>query len=73
MDVLKMASKLRQLRRAKKVTQSEVARYCGVAPSAYAMYETGERIPRDDVKAKLSNYFGMPVGYIFFDENAHLK
>jgi len=71
MDVLKMAAKLRQLRRAKNATQADVAKTCGIAASAYAMYETGERTPRDDVKAKLAKYFGKPIGYIFFDEDTH--
>ena len=71
MDVVKMASTLRQLRREKGVSQSMVAAACGISPSAYAMYETAERRPRDDVKAKLSEYFNKPIAAIFFDENTH--
>jgi len=71
MDTVLMASTLRNLRRSMGKKQSEVARECEISPAAYASYETGSRIPRDDVKEKLSGYFGKTVGYIFFGERAH--
>lgn len=49
-------------------TQAEVARAVGISPSAYAMYERGERTPRDQIKAKIANYFNQSVQEIFFDD-----
>lgn len=49
-----------------KKSQREVAEAVGISPSAYAMYETGERTPRDGVKIALANYFHKSVQYIFF-------
>ena len=35
-------------------TQAEVAKEIGVSTSAYTMYETGQRVPRDEVKSKIA-------------------
>lgn len=58
--------RLRELRGAK--TQRDVAKQVGISCSALAMYETGERIPRDEIKVKLAKFYGVSVGSIFFDE-----
>lgn len=65
------ATKLRTSRRELKLTQHEVAQKINVSDGAYAMYETGERMPRDDVKIKIAQLFNKPVGYLFFDENTY--
>jgi len=65
-----MAARLKKLRGDK--TQFEVAEAMHIAQSTYAMYETGQRVPRDDVKVKIAKYFGKSIKYIFFDENTHL-
>jgi len=62
-----MAANLKLLRKRRNETQIEVAKAVGVSGGAYGMYETGERIPRDEVKAKLSDHFGVTVQAIFFD------
>ena len=48
----------------------EVAKAVGISRSAIGMYETEERIPRDDIKIKLADYFGTTVQAIFFEPNA---
>lgn len=47
-------------------TQMEVAAGIGITKSAWAMYERGERIPRDEVKKRIAAYFGRTVQEIFF-------
>ena len=64
MDSKKIGLKLRELRGDK--TQDEVAKGIGVSVSAIAMYERGERIPRDEIKVSLSNYYEVPIADIFF-------
>ena len=39
---------------------------CGISVSALTMYETGKRIPRDEVKVKLAEFFKTTVEAIFF-------
>jgi len=48
----------------------EVAKAVGISRSAIGMYELEERIPRDDIKIKLADYFGTTVQAIFFEPNA---
>lgn len=62
------ATRLRELRRNMKLTQHEVAKAIDVSDASYAMYETGERTPRDPIKGKISALFKKPVGFIFYGE-----
>ncbi len=50
------------------MTQKEVADAVGVTPMAISQYESGERIPRDDVKVKIARLFNKTVDEIFFAE-----
>ena len=47
-------------------TRKEVAEAIGITERALKSYELGDRIPRDDVKQKIANYYGMSVTYLFF-------
>lgn len=64
--VERVAERLTQLRGEK--SREEVANAIGVSVSAISMYENGERIPRDDIKIKLANYYGESVQSIFFSQ-----
>lgn len=60
---------LRELRGGK--TQEEIAKDIGITKSAWAMYERGERIPRDEVKVKIAKYFGRTIEELFFAKKEH--
>ena len=47
-------------------TQEEVARANDISVAAVGMYERGERIPRDEIKIRLANYYNASVQDIFF-------
>ena len=64
MDKKLIAKRLIELRGEK--TQFEVAIEVGVSLSALAMYETGNRTPRDEIKIKLAKYYGLTVESLFF-------
>ena len=49
-----------------KKSQETVAAAVGISVSALSMYESGLRIPRDDIKVKLALYFGVTVQELFF-------
>ena len=68
MDVSSAAKKLRELRMAKNKSAAEVAKEINISPSALLMYEAGNRIPRDNIKIKLANYYDQPIGALFFDQ-----
>lgn len=62
--------KLKALRGDK--SADEVAKAINVSRSAIGMYESEERIPRDDIKIRLAEYFGTTVQAIFFEPNSTL-
>lgn len=62
----KIGQRLTELRNEAGKTQQEVADANGTSVSAIAMYEAGKRIPRDEVKASLANYFHRSIEEIFF-------
>lgn len=64
MDKSRIGEKLRALRGDK--SREEVAFALGISVSALTMYETGQRIPRDEIKIGIAEYFGVTVGSIFF-------
>ena len=64
MDSEKIAKTLTDLRGEK--TRSEVAAALGLSISTIAMYENGERIPRDETKVRIAAYYGKSVEEIFF-------
>ena len=47
-------------------TQEEVAKAIGISKSALSMYERGERIPRDNIKIRISENYKKPIHKIFF-------
>lgn len=52
-----------------KRSQEEVANAIGISSSALSMYENGERVPRDEIKIKLAEYYKTSVEQIFFLQN----
>ena len=66
MDRKGIGKKLTALRVLKNETQKTVAESIGVSESSLAMYEAGERIPRDAVKIRIAEHFGVSVQSIFF-------
>ena len=47
-------------------TQEEISKELGITKSSYAMYERGERTPRDEVKVRISKYYGVSVQELFY-------
>lgn len=63
---MSIGTKLKALRIMKKSTQQEAAADIGITKSALAMYERDERIPRDEIKIRIADYYGESVQSIFF-------
>ena len=64
MDNKKIGNRLVELRGHK--TQEEVAKAIKISTSALSMYERGERIPRDNVKIRISEYYKIPIFELFY-------
>lgn len=56
--------RLRELRGNRRI--ETVAAAVNISASSLAMYESGKRNPRDEVKIALADYFGTTVNDIFF-------
>ncbi|HHT7154703.1 helix-turn-helix transcriptional regulator (plasmid) [Bacillus thuringiensis] len=69
MNYERVAKNLINLRNEK--SREEVARAVGISVSTLQMYENGQRIPRDNIKIKLANFYGVTVQTIFFDLEQH--
>ena len=67
---VEIGKRLRNLRGNK--TVQCVADAIGISRSALAMYEIGDRIPRDEIKIKICTYYGVDIN-IFFDENNTIR
>lgn len=59
-----IGARLRNLRGKKKA--EEVSKAVGISNSALCMYERGERIPRDEVKVRLAQYYGQSIEALFY-------
>lgn len=66
-----IAENLRYLRTKKGLTQTEVAKSLGIPVTTYNAYETGQNVPRDEMKVRIANYYSRSVQFIFFKDITH--
>lgn len=48
-------------------SREQVAFELGISFSALVSYETGVRVPKDEIKLKIAKYYGVTVASIFFE------
>ena len=63
-DPMKIGRRLADLRGDK--TMKEVANAAGISVSALAMYESGKRVPRDEIKVTLARYYNNSRSNFFY-------
>lgn len=63
MNSIAVGAKIRAMRGAE--SQQALADKLKISKSALAMYERGERIPRDEVKIRIAQHFGVSIESIF--------
>ena len=66
-DPVTMGKRLRILRGIE--TRAKVSRDTGLSQSRLGNYEHGIRMPGDDTKALLANYYGVTVQELFYTNN----
>ena len=59
-----LATRIRALRIESNKTQREIANIIGLTPKMISFYELGERVPPNDVLAKLADIFGVSTDYL---------
>lgn len=62
---LNIAERLKQARG--DTPRETVAQAVGITVSAISMYENGQRIPRDEIKVRLADYYHTTVQALFYD------
>lgn len=61
---------LKELRKQKKMNQTEVATILGVSQQAYQMYESGASEPKYDTLVKIADFYGVTTDYLLGREPA---
>lgn len=61
-----VAERIKDARAEKGCSAEELAKACGITPSAVQMYECGQRVPRDSIKVSMAEFFGKTVQELFF-------
>ena len=59
-----MSERLRTLREEMSLTQSQLAEKLDIAVSSISQYESGDRVPSDDVKIKLASFFDVSLDFL---------
>lgn len=67
-DAKSAGERLRKLRDIR--TRTGVAAAVGCSVSAMASYEAGERVPRDEIKCRIADYYGVSVESIWYRREA---
>ena len=65
-----LGESLKSLRTQKKVSLDQVAEDLGLTRQAIHNYEADIRIPRDEIKIKLANYYGVGIEELFYKDKA---
>ncbi len=60
-----LADRIKELRKSKKLTQTDLGKILGVGKTTVSMYETGNSTPNDEIKLKMSEYFDVSLDYLF--------
>jgi transcriptional regulator with XRE-family HTH domain len=68
MNRKEIGKRLLKLRTDKGLLQHQVAESIGVDKSTIGAYERGYRLPRDDVKVKLAEYYKVELSGLFYSE-----
>lgn len=59
-----LGNRIRELREQYEINQQDLARYLKVAKSTLSQYETGSRVPNDDIKKAIAKKFNVSVDYL---------
>lgn len=65
-DGSQIGKRIKDLRMQKNMTAEELGKALGISSSAVNMYECGQRVPRDEIKISIAEFFSVPVETIFY-------
>lgn len=70
---MNFATRLGELRRARKMTQTELAKHLGITSSALSMYECGKREPSFETEEMIADFFNVDLDYLRGNSNTTNK
>lgn len=59
-----LGNRIKSLREEHKLNQIEFAKILNISNTTLSQYETGQRVPSDEIKAKIADHFGVSVDYL---------
>ncbi|MBE3586634.1 MAG: helix-turn-helix transcriptional regulator [Thermoanaerobacter sp.] len=62
--MLKLSTRLRELRTSRKISQTALSNAVGVSQRAISYYEAGKDIPTLDVLIRLADFFDISLDYL---------
>lgn len=62
----RIGKQIREMRISRGMNAEDLAREIGTSTSAVIMYECGRRVPRDEIKVRIANFFGTTMENIFY-------
>lgn len=66
-------NRIEKLRKSKKLSQSDLANQVGVTRQAISAYETGKRVPKDNIFNKMADFFDVSVPYLMGYSDEEIK
>lgn len=60
-----LGNRIADLRKSNKLSQIEFAKILNISNTTLSQYESGKRIPSDDVKIQIADYFNVSLDYLF--------
>lgn len=64
-----LSKRIKYLREEKGLSQKELANYLNISNSTLSQYESGVRVPSDEIKIKLAKYFNVTTDYLLGNSN----
>ena len=61
-----MKNRLRELRKARRLTQLSLQMQTGIEQALLSKYETGERIPPTETLVRLADFYHVSIDYILY-------
>lgn len=61
---MEIGSRIKILRENRGLTQIELAKVLNIGNSTLSQYESGARVPSDDIKITIANYFDVSLDYL---------
>ena len=70
---MNLGARIKNLREENGLSQKELAQNLHISPSTLCQYESGDRVPSDNIKAKIADYFHVSIDFLFGRDGKNYK